>query len=242
MCYLYAKSQNKQLFLRDTKNNISDSFHLILDTFQEPPGVTYTTKNGITLQQLSGPQMKTFFDAYDIDLLRSEAKKIFKLQPAIQKKISVLLKGLPIPVSKFDLGIHIRTGDKITSGEMTKIPLEYYLKSIIAFQKVSGKEKLALYLMTDSKTVQAYFKKNADPSWAVVFLPPPIASLDGHFQNQYNSHSVQLKMDAYIHFLAELQIMQSCPIVFCTFSSNIGRYIYLTGGDDVRSLDVQFEL
>ena len=90
--------------------------------------------------------------------------------------------------------------------------------------------------------VVANFKKKALPSWAVTVLLPPISNTDGHIQRQFNSYPIQVKMDAFIHFLAELQILQECPTVFCTFSSYIGRFLYLTGGEDVRSLDSQFEL
>jgi len=238
MCYLYARSQNKVLYLKDTKNNITDSFHLILDTFQELPGITYTLKNGMTVQQLYGNELKKFCVALDEEVLKAEAKRIFKLQPAIQTKINILKKGL----SSFDLGVHVRTGDKITTKEMTKIPIEYYFKQITDFQVASGKKKLSIYLMTDSATVIAQFKKKADPTWSIVSIPSPITNQDGHFQTQFNSYPIAMKMDAYIHFLAEIQILQSCPTVLCTFSSNIGRFIYLTGGTDVRSLDTQFEL
>jgi len=237
MCYLYARSQNKVLYLKDTKNNITDSFHLILDTFQELPGITYTLKNGMTVQQLYGNELKKFCVALDEEVLKVEAKRIFKLQPAIQTKINVLKKGL----SSFDLGVHVRTGDKITTGEMKKIPLDFYLTEIKEFQTSSGLKKLSIYLMTDSVTVIAYFKKKADPSWVIVSIPSPITNQDGHIQNQFNSYPIGMKMNAYIHFLTEIQILQSCPTVLCTFSSNIGRFLYLTG-KDVRSLDTEFVL
>lgn len=238
ICYLYARSQNKDLYLRDTTNNITDSFHLILDTFKDLPGIIYTLKNGITLQQRIPDELKQFCKNLEVQFLKSEAKRIFKINSSIQNKITVLHKGLP----NFDLGLHIRTGDKITTGEMEKIPLDVYIKAVEAYQKDTGKEKLSIYLMTDSEEVITSFKKRANPSWSISFLPSPIKNLDGHDQRGFNSHSIQEKMDAYIHFLAELQILQKCPTVFCTFSSNIGRFVYLTGGEDVRSLDKEFEL
>lgn len=238
MCYLYARNQNKILYLRDTSNNISDSFHLILDTFQDLPGITYSFKKGITIQQKNLVELKKFCKSVEVQFLKSEAKRIFKIRPSVQSKITLLHKGLP----NFDLGLHIRTGDKITTGEMEKIPLDVYIKAVEAFQKDIGKEKLSIYLMTDSEGVITSFKKRANPSWSISFLPSPIKNLDGHDQRGFNSHSIQEKMDAYIHFLAELQILQKCPTVFCTFSSNIGRFVYLTGREDVRSLDKEFEL
>jgi hypothetical protein len=238
MCYLYARNQNKDLYLRDTTNNITDSFHLILDTFKDLPGIIYTLKNGITLQQRIPDELKQFCKNLDIQFLKSEAKRIFKINASIQDKITVLRKELP----NFDLGFHIRTGDKITTGEMEKIPLDVYIKAVEDYQKHTGKEKLSIYLMTDSEGVITSFKKRANPSWSISFLPSPIKNLDGHDQRGFNSHSIQEKMDAYIHFLAELQILQKCPTVFCTFSSNIGRFVYLTGREDVRSLDKEFEL
>ena len=46
MCYLYARSKNDLLYLNDMKNNISDQYHLIIDTFKEVPSIVFTLYNG----------------------------------------------------------------------------------------------------------------------------------------------------------------------------------------------------
>ena len=236
MCYLYARNKNETLYLRDTTNNISKGFHLILDTIQDLPGITFTLKDGMTLQQKIPDELREFRRSLELTFLKSEVKRIFKLNPSIQSKVTALHRGLP----KFDLGLHIRTGDKVTTGEMEAIPLDVYIKEVDTYQKATKKDKLSIYLMTDSEGVIATFKNRADPSWSIKYLPSPIKNVDGHNQQVFNSQSTENKMAAYIHFLAELQVLQQCPTVFCTFSSNIGRLVYLTGGDDVRSLDIEF--
>ena len=234
MCYLYARSKNEILYLNDMKNNISDKYHLILDTFNDAPNIVFTLYNGRTIQQQHPVELDKFYSSLHTDFLKSEAKRIFKLKPAISSKIILLIRELP----QFDLGIHIRTGDKITTGEMKEIPLQSYINEIISFQKRYNKSKINIYLMTDSTSVIRKIKEAADESWCIYSLDSPIISVDGHLQKHFNSQSESIKMDAFIHFLAEIKILQDCPNIVCTFSSNIGRFINLTGNySNIKSLD-----
>ena len=234
MCYLYARSKNEILYLNDMKNNISSSYHLILDTFNESPNIKFTLYNGITIQQQDPIELNKYYLSLDIDFLKSEAKRIFKLKPDINNKITLLIKDLP----QFDIGIHIRTGDKISSGEMKPINQESYVNEITYFQKICNKTKLNIYLMTDSSNVIKKIKELAHESWSVYSLTSPSINPDGHLQKQFNTQPTSVKMGAFIHFLAEIRILQECPNVICTFSSNIGRFINLTGNYlDIKSLD-----
>ena len=234
ICYLYARSKNEILYLNDMTNNISNSYHLILDTFNESPNIRFTLYNGLTIQQQHPIELNKHYSSLDINFLKSEAKRIFKLKPDINHKITLLIKDLP----QFDLGIHIRTGDKISTGEMKPINLESYINEIRYFQKMSNKTKLNIYLMTDSTNVIKKIKEVADESWSIYSLASPTINPDGHLQKQFNTQAVSVKMEAFIHFLAEIRILQESPSVICTFSSNIGRFINLTGNYlDIKSLD-----
>ena len=234
MCYLYAKSKNKILYLNDMKNSISDKYHLILDTFNESPNIRFTLNNGRTIQQQEPVELNKFYQSLDTDFLKSEAKKIFKIKPELDSKIRLLLKDLP----QFDMCVHIRTGDKITTGEMRPVKLESYTSEILVIQEKYSLPKIYIYLMTDSTDVIKKFKEAAHSSWSVYTLALPIIGSNGHIQKDFNAQPVVVKMDAFIHFLAELKIAQTCPYVVCTFSSNIGRFIKYTGDYvEIKSLD-----
>ena len=232
MCYLYARSKDEILYLNDIKNNISDKYHLILDTFKDVPNIVFTLYNGRTIQQLIPIELNKFYSSLASDFLKSEAKRIFQLKPILNNKISLLIKDLP----SFDIGIHIRTGDKITTGEMKPISLQSYINEVkeIHFDK----DIINIYLMTDSITVIKEFKELAEESWCIYSLVSPITNINGHLQNHFNSQPISIKMDAFLHFLAEIKILQECPNVICSYSSNIGRFINLTGKySNIKSLD-----
>jgi len=232
MCYLYARSKNDILYLNDMKNNISDKYHLITDTFKDLPYIVFTLYNGRTIQQQKPLELNKFYSSLNIDFLKSEAKRIFQFKPIIHTKISLFIKDLP-PI---DIGIHIRTGDKITTGEMKAISLQSYINAVKEYH--FEKDTINIYLMTDSIRVIKEFKELAEESWSIYSLVSPITNINGHLQKDFNSYPSSVKMDAFHHFLAEIKILQECPTIICTFSSNIGRFINLTGKySNIKSLD-----
>lgn len=232
--YLFARYKKQPLYLKDTRNNISNGYHLILDTFQELPGIVYTPHDGITLQQMYPKEMNRYYESIEDSVKKQEARYIFRVQSSVQEKIAKLRKSLP---EKIDYGIHIRTGDKITTGEMKAISLDSYVQATKEYQVTSRKSSLTLYLMTDSQKVLADFKTKADPSWIIYTLPSPILNPNGHVQSNYNSLPTSVKMEGFLHFLAEIHILKDCSSILCTFSSNIGRFVRLLTDSPIQSLD-----
>lgn len=232
-CSVFARHKKKPLYLYDLRNNLSSAYHLILDTFEPPSDVLFTMQEGITVQDLHGPELNAYMDSLPHETLASEAKRLFRFSKRTQEAVSTLTSKLPA----FDLGIHVRTGDKITTGEMKAIPFERYLEAIRQFQDTSQKQSLTLYLMTDSQSVLKLFQEKKDPSWTFVTLPSPVPSLTGHNQQTYNKLPTDVKMKAFYHFLAEVQILSECPHSIVTFSSNIGRLINLLKQGTITSLD-----
>lgn len=245
MCYLFTvKGKNKNLFLSDTTNNISNNFHLITDTFKTLPKINLTIFNGITIQQNQLQYLRQWFEkTMTFEDLKSEAKKIFQLNDKFLNNIKLLKNQMPID---FDLGVHIRSGDKITTNEMKEISLEKYIEAIKIYEETkTEKEKINIYIMTDNinviKKLQEKEKEKENSKWKLYFIESPIKYTNsmGHIQKEFNNSSESDKMKAYIHFLTELSILQECPMILCTFSSNIGRYLYLTqkDGGKIESLD-----
>ncbi len=232
MCYLYAQSNKKQLYLHDTKNNLSREYHLILDTLNPLPGIQYTTLDGITLQQNHGMGILHFFDSLPKEFLRKEATRIFQWNEKTQREINKYK-----PASSFDCGVHVRTGDKIATGEMKAISFDSYLQKLKEFQVQTKKESLSIYLMTDSQSVIRYFHDKKEPSWVFTSVPSPNPMLNGHDQQIFNRQSREVTFKCFYHFLAEIQILQECPHILCTFSSNIGRFLDLTKSGTIESLD-----
>jgi hypothetical protein len=236
MCWLYARHVKKPLYLCDTTSNLSSTFHLILDTFQPIKGIIYTGKSGLPVFQDKVIEMKEYLTGLTDEFLRSEARSVFRWNGKTQGIIDAAISHLP----QFDIGIHIRMGDKITSGEMAAIPLSTYADAIKQTRALLAKESINIYVMTDTPSVLESLKGLLDANTCALYsLPSPIV-LEGHDQRTFNRMEASQKMAAYYHFLSEFHIMRRCAQIICTYSSNIGRMLYLTRepGTEIRSLDV----
>ena len=122
---------------------------------------------------------------------------------------------------------------------MKAIPLDTYVAAIREAQISTGKPTMAIYVMTDNSSVISQLKDISDPSWSLYCLEPPVKAETGHDQAIYNKRSVNDKMASYHHFLTEIHILQRCPYIVCTYSSNIGRFLFMTRepGVQIKSLD-----
>jgi len=232
MCYLYSKKINKTLYLNDIAN--INSFHLIRETFETAPRVSYVEYRSIDIYQDKIKDLVMYLGGLTEDYIYQEGKAVFKWNKKALDIISKRIDWLP----EFDVGVHVRTGDKIISGEMEEITLSSYISAI----KDLGLEKsnLNIYLMTDNESVLDKMRA-AEPTWNFHILPPPISFKDGHDQKTFNSNVDSAKISAFHHFITELYILQKCPKIICTYSSNIGLFLYITRNENtfIRSLDIQ---
>jgi hypothetical protein len=134
------------------------------------------------------------------------------------------------------VGVHLRT---FAPAEGKNPPVDTYVKAIQAFQKTSKKTALTVFVMADSSVRLEEFRRKKDPSWTMVTVGnPPVQ----HSQRDYNAAPQRVRLTAYKELLTELQTMQQIPQVFCTFSSNVGKFLYLTARttQTVQSLDEPF--
>jgi len=118
------------------------------------------------------------------------------------------------------------------------------VRAVKKIQGDSKKETLDIFLMSDSANAIAEFKKKADASWNIYSLPSTLPNPDGHLQSQFNKAAPRARMAAYHTFMAELLVMQSITDIICTFSSNVGRFLYYTVEfpERVLSLDEKFSV
>jgi len=155
------------------------------------------------------------------------AHTIFQWNPDLIRVLTDIIRAAKVP-TELDLGVHIRGGDKITTGESRAIPITDYIKAIKKFQATTKKDNLTIFVMTDSMSQLAELKKKADPSWTLFNMAPSLPQPDGHVQDQFNRSPPRARLSAYHSFMAELLIMQSISDILCTFSSNVGRFLYFT--------------
>lgn len=121
----------------------------------------------------------------------------------------------------FDIGVHIRTGDKITSGEMNFIPIERYIEMI---KQNTSKSPMNIFVMSDGGKALQEFNALADHSWNI--YSTTITEQCAHVQDSFNDRPVTDKINEMYKLLAEIEIMKTIQTIFCTLSSNIGFLIY----------------
>ena len=241
--YAYASSQEgKALTVYDMLNCISPSFPLIRSTFGDVSGVVFVDSmlpSAISLKRTFPKVMETV-QAIPMESLRKTAQKIFQWGPQAISAVKEILDKAKLP-GAFDLGIHIRAGDKITTREMNAISIERYVAAAKKYQADSALDELHIFIMTDTVKMRSDFIAKADPSWRVYYLPTPLPQPEGHVQSAFNASPRRIKTVAYNYFIAELVIMQSIPDILCTLSSNVGRFLYYTveHQDGIMSLDAK---
>jgi hypothetical protein len=122
---------------------------------------------------------------------------------------------------------------------MKAIPLQSYVEAIRSFQSKIAKPTINIFVMTDNYEMLERLKA-IDISWSIATLPSNAFYAKGHVQGDFNLLPRKTKEDMYYSFLTELSIMKKIPYIICTFSSNIGRFLYLTCDfvDNIKSLDL----
>jgi hypothetical protein len=200
-----------------------------------PSGVQFVRENSSGWPLILHGQVKQRLTYYTSEQLKELALQFFRLTPEMAAQVAEfrVQKGILGP---FDIGVHIRTGDKITTGEMKAIPVSAYVDQI---RRTCKSPSPRIFIMTDNFEMIRQLQALADPSWQLFSYT--LDRQKGHVQLDFNlSPAAQRKTD-YIQFLAELQVMQETPALLVTYSSNIGRYLYLTTpkSTSITSLDVK---
>jgi len=240
--YMGVQEPGKNLAVYDMTNSISPSFPVIKSTFADMSGVTFMDSmvpSAVSLKR-SLPRVMETVKGLSLDALRTTAQKIFKWSPELTPIVKEIFDKAGLP-GAFDLGIHIRAGDKITTREMTSISIDKYVAATKKYQADAALDELHIFIMTDTIPLRTAFIKKADPSWKIYYLPAPLPQPDGHVQAVFNNSPRRTKIAAYNYFMAELIVMQSIPDILCTLSSNVGRFLYYTveHEDGIMSLDAK---
>lgn len=245
--YAYAAVQDggKPLTVYDMQNCISPAFPLIKDTFADMSGVTFVDSmvpSAVSLKRNLSRVMETV-RGLPLETLRTIAQDLFKWNSKLTPIVKEIFDKANLPAA-FDLGIHIRAGDKITTREMATISIDKYVAATKKYQADAGLDELHIFIMTDTIPLRAAFIKKADPTWSVHYLPTQLPQPDGHVQAAFNNSPRRLKTVAYNYFMAELMIMQSIPDILCTLTSNVGRFLYYTveHNDGIMSLDAKMTI
>ena len=217
--FLYAKQKKIKLLIFDKPNPIGVNYSFFKPILQlNNKEAEYINNLSNTIFPIKRQDIIPNLTRYSDSILRNEAIQFFNWTDNFKEKI-LSRKLFSI---KFDIGIHIRAGDKITTGEMKKISIDQYIEKA---RGISTTENPNIFLMSDTYSLIQEFKEKAPSTWIIYSFPSTI--LSSHIQYDFNRKSQDEKLDAFIQFMAELYTLKECKKIICTFSSNISRFLYL---------------
>jgi hypothetical protein len=223
--YILSKSEKVPLYVNDVPNAISSSYPILKNTFVNEPNVKYVDTQVLSSVSTKRrqPQIFTLINALQPDALRAFASDLFEWDNSHLDKIQPILSAAPFP-SEFDVGVHIHTT------RAKPVPIDQYIQAIKKHQQASKRNGLDVFVMSDSQQRLDELQKKCDPTWKIYSLNSP---------QDFNATSARSRMNAYLHFMAELFLMRNIPHIVCALSSNEGRYIYLTmkNGSTIASVD-----
>lgn len=238
----YARRIGKEVQVLETPNCISDTHPLLSSTFADVSGVRFVTARP---DEVSSRQAAKVFDTVTRTApatLKAAAREILRWQPGLEAQLQGILATTGLPAT-FDLAVHIRTGDKITRGEMKAVPLDRYIRAIeeaaaaAADPRVRAPKPFRVFVMTDNTAVLDQLKKRVKGPYEFYSLSSKHAA-GGHRQEEFNARTVDEKFNEMMVFLMELYIAQRCPAIIGTLTSNVGRFLWLTAtARTFRSLD-----
>lgn len=230
---LYSEKEELPLFVNDSTNAVSIRYPLIKHTFAAHPSITFTETQTLTSTSLKRrvASIRAFVNDISPNELRLAARNIFTWNPLLLEKVQQMLDEESIPF-EFDVGVHIRIG-----GEQKPIPVDTYIREIKTYQAKEKKKTLTIFIMTDSSKALDEFLRKKDASWTVNYFKSPL-SVNGHVQREFNAANPRTRMNAYLNFIAELVSIQKAEHIVCSFSSNVGRFLYLTVDDSTSIVSV----
>jgi len=154
------------------------------------------------------------------------------LLPTAHERITA---EIPVEISTatFDIGLHIRSGDKISQGEMQSISVETYRAALLSCGIANPK----IFVMTDNTEFLTQLKEACPSTWTWACMDEDSS---GHVQSKFNEQDQAKKEKEFYRFMAELSVLQTIPTVLVTYSSNVGRYLYLLCPStcQIKSLDL----
>lgn len=175
-----------------------------------------------------------FLKNVDPDDFIKEIQKCLRIKPSIRHEFDLIFNHLKIG-GPF-LGVHIRRGDKITTGEMNDISLDRYAEEIIATSYKS------IYLATDDIMCVNYLKEKMELKGIHVYYNPSL-SRKGFSEGLFNHTSRRKRYEETLILLLDIYVLSKASFFIGTYSSNLSRVIpCLLGFNNCKSLDTNWHI
>lgn len=161
------------------------------------------------------------------DSFRSFYRYNKEVQDEIQRRKDRLSLNAPY------IALHVRRGDKITSGEMQDLALETYIHHLRDKLDISRH----IYIATDDVDVITYFEARLSDTDVQLYYNTE-NNQKGFDEKTFNAKGVNAVRDDMLNMLFDMEMLIHASYFIGTYSSNIGRIIPLyLGFDKCHSVD-----
>lgn len=219
---IYSQRSGNMLYVYDKSNNISDTFHILEGVISSHANVIFLKEKpsqGVNLMT-SISQTFPILKPMSVRRLRRDAEGFFWFNRDAQQSIAMNLINNGIERTVYDIGVQIRSSKDI--------PIASYIDTVKKVQRDIGKKSLSIFVMTDSYSHYLKFKDAADPSWKVFTLATDTPFFaEGYNPSTFEELSTDERIKMYYHFLTELWVMQNITNLVVSYSSSVGRFLYL---------------
>lgn len=166
----------------------------------------------------------------------SAFKSVYKYNDQTAERIRSMRDKLGIPDEY--IGVHLRRGDKITSGEMGDIKIETYIDEIRKRKGICCN----VYIATDDISVIPYLKRELNKDGFCLFYNKK-SNQSGFDERFFNNKTKEERYEDTLNTLLDVDVLIHASFFIGTYSSNISRIIPLyLGLDKCISLDNQWDL
>lgn len=177
---------------------------------------------------------ESFLNTIDAEKYLLNLKKCLRLKTSILNHFDLLFDKLGI--DEPFLGIHIRRGDKIATGEMNDISLDLYIEEIIhsRFRTV--------YIASDDKMSIDYIKAKIIPMGIDVHCNPNLEG-EGFNEGNFNNAGRIKRYEDTLILLFDIYVLSRASYFIGTYTSNLSRVIpCFLGFENCKSLDENWHI
>ena len=184
----------------------------------------------------SGDFLSQYSEGELLNAVSNSFKKFYNYNALTQNNISEKKQYINIPDNY--ISVHIRRGDKIVTGEMEDINLNFYVDAIRKYRYISNN----IYIATDDVTVISYISKKLSDTDIKIYYNKE-NKLKGFDEKTYNLKSDSVRRDEVLNMLFDMDMMINSSFFIGTFSSNVGCVVAMyLGLDKCHSIDVSWKI
>lgn len=172
---------------------------------------------------------KEFILSINQEEYKSEIRNLLNYNKKLMCYYEKRIKELGL--SEKYIGVHIRRGDKITTGEMKNIPIKQYIDSILASNIKS------IYIATDDISVISKIKDSINRKDINIFYNTNSFN-NGFNEGSFNHSNKKARYSETIELLFDVYVLSKATYFIGTYSSNLSRVIpCFINENNCKSLD-----